>query len=213
MAKLNSSSIIDFSHIIISENQEIELNFLKTKLPKKSRCIVYREDNFKIDLVREIIQESYISSYELKVIAILCNKFQREAQNAMLKILEEPPENVLFVLICPSKSILLSTILSRLLIIDKSYNKVKTQNIELDVLSMSLGEIYSFVKLNQNIKKDEAKIIIYSIFNTFYQNDIVLDKKILDYFSKSMKMIELNIKAINVILLLLIFIYNSNKSS
>lgn len=209
MAKSKSS--VDFSHIIISENQEIELNFIKMKLPKNSRCMVYKEDNFKIDLAREIIRESYISSYETKVIAILFNKFQREAQNAMLKILEEPPDNVLFILICPSKSILLPTILSRLLVVDKSYHNSKSQDIELDVLSMSLGEIYAFVKLHQNIKKEDAKILIYSIFSIFYQNDIVLNKNILDYFSKSMKMIELNVKSINVILLLLIFIYNSKK--
>ncbi len=209
MAKSNSS--IEYSHIIISENQEIELNFLKMKLQKNSRCMTYKEDNFKIDLAREIIKESHISSYELKVIVILFNKFQREAQNAMLKILEEPPDNVMIVLICPSKSILLPTILSRLLVVDKSYHKSKAKDIEIDVLSMSLDGIYSFVKLHQNMKKDEAKIVIYSIFNTFYQNDIVLNKNILEYFSKSMKMIELNVKAINVILLLLIFIFNSKK--
>lgn len=208
MAK--SSFKQNFSHIILSPDKQIELNFLKATL-KNKQIIVYIEDNIKIDLIRGITKQAHLSHEKEKVIILLFDKFQKEAQNAMLKLLEEPPEGTIFILICGNKSILLPTILSRLILIDKSKSIKVELKLDIDILTMSLGDIYKFTKFHQNIKKDEAKDIIYSIFNICYNNDIIFNKKILNLFSKSLPKLELNIKAINVLLLLLISIYNFKK--
>jgi len=189
----------------------VELSFLLSSHKKEVDFSVFNDGGLKIDLIRDITKEAYITSDKLKVIILVFNKATIQAQNAMLKILEEPPLNTIFILICPNKSFLLATVLSRLLIVDKT-SRVKTiQSIELDVLSLSLGDIYSFIKSKQNISSDETKEIIYYIFNSFYINDIILNGDTLEVLSKSLKLLEVNSKPINVLLFVLISIYSSNR--
>ena len=73
---------------------------------------------FPIDLVREIRQDAYIAPNEgpCKVYVIdKAHAMNTAAQNALLKIIEEPPAFVRFVLLCENRSRMLPTILSRVL--------------------------------------------------------------------------------------------------
>lgn len=74
------------------------------------------KDALKVDAVREIRSNAFVYPNEAaRRVFILHNmNFANEqAQNALLKILEEPPEYVRFVLTAPVSSALLGTILSR----------------------------------------------------------------------------------------------------
>ncbi len=71
---------------------------------------------FKIDTVREIRENAYIMPIEAsrKVNIILdCDRMGEPAQNAFLKILEEPPKFMVFILVCRNASSLLTTVRSR----------------------------------------------------------------------------------------------------
>lgn len=71
---------------------------------------------FKVDYVRDIRSKAYIVPNEAdRKVFILENAHTMgvEGQNAILKILEEPPAYVNFVLLCSSKSGFLPTVLSR----------------------------------------------------------------------------------------------------
>lgn len=71
---------------------------------------------FKVDLVREIRNKAYIVPNEAaRKVFILENSHTmgNEGQNAILKILEEPPAYINFILLCSSKSGFLPTVLSR----------------------------------------------------------------------------------------------------
>ena len=71
---------------------------------------------FKVDIVREIRNKAYIVPNEAdRKVFILENSHTMgvEGQNAILKILEEPPAYVSFILLCSSKSGFLPTVLSR----------------------------------------------------------------------------------------------------
>lgn len=73
-------------------------------------------NSFHVDTVRNIINDAYIQPNEADYkIYILANAhcMNQNAQNALLKILEEPPKYVVFILTTNSKSALLSTVLSR----------------------------------------------------------------------------------------------------
>lgn len=73
-----------------------------------------------VDAVRQIRSSAYIMPNEAptKVYMLLnCDKMLAPAQNAFLKILEEPPENVQFIMTVKSASSMLSTIRSRARII------------------------------------------------------------------------------------------------
>lgn len=72
--------------------------------------------SFKVDRVREAIRSAYIlpNEADAKVFIFLRTQAMSDsAQNAVLKILEEPPEYVRFILVCNSKTNMLETILSR----------------------------------------------------------------------------------------------------
>lgn len=73
-------------------------------------------NSFHVDTVRNIINDAYVQPNEADYkIYILDNAhcMNQNAQNALLKILEEPPKYVVFILTTNSKSALLSTVLSR----------------------------------------------------------------------------------------------------
>lgn len=72
--------------------------------------------NFTVDAVREIRDDAFIVPNESdRKIYILKNahNMNEQAQNAILKILEEPPTYVYFIIVTTSKSTMLETVLSR----------------------------------------------------------------------------------------------------
>jgi DNA polymerase-3 subunit delta' len=75
-----------------------------------------RAHSFHIETVRELRSKAFIYPNEAQRKVFLLRNVQDmsvQAQNALLKILEEPPETVVFLLTCENKSALLETILSR----------------------------------------------------------------------------------------------------
>lgn len=69
-----------------------------------------------VEEIRNICNDAYIKPNEAKIkVYIIPNadKMQVQAQNAFLKVLEEPPQSILFILCCTSSQQLLQTILSR----------------------------------------------------------------------------------------------------
>ena len=91
--------------------------------------------SFHIDKIRDMRSDAYIlpneASYKVYILKDVQN-LTEQAQNALLKILEEPPSFVVFVLIADSTRALLSTILSRVVkvqlpINDKANAKSETK--------------------------------------------------------------------------------------
>ncbi len=76
-----------------------------------------------VELIRELKNHTYMSSNELEYKAYVldeADKMTVQAQNAFLKILEEPVTNVLYFLLCENSQMLLPTIISRAPIIRTS---------------------------------------------------------------------------------------------
>ncbi len=72
--------------------------------------------SFHIDTVRELRESAYVLPNEARRRVILLQNVEamtEQAQNALLRILEEPPKHLLFLLTCESRQRLLPTILSR----------------------------------------------------------------------------------------------------
>ena len=80
---------------------------------------IYNGDNtgeLSVDAIRRIRSDAYIMPNEApsKVFILLnCDKMLAPSQNAFLKILEEPPANVFFILTVSSANMLLETVRSR----------------------------------------------------------------------------------------------------
>ena len=72
--------------------------------------------SFHIDVIRTIRENAYILPNEAPrriVILAGAHNMTEQAQNALLKILEEPPAHLVFILTCESRTQMLSTIQSR----------------------------------------------------------------------------------------------------
>lgn len=71
-----------------------------------------------IEEIRRITADAYIRAnegkYKVYFLFDVDKKLMRESQNAFLKTLEEPPENVLFIMTCEREKSLLDTIRSRI---------------------------------------------------------------------------------------------------
>ena len=199
--------IVKNSSIFIVNSIEDSLNkFLAVYPIHQTRVIKNEEkDEFQIEQANKTLKEAYIASNETKYLFLCGATFRVEAQNALLKILEEPPKNIVFILLVSSKNSLLPTIYSRLPY--KNLKKVvEKDNIELNIKKLDLKDIYTFIKNNQKITKDEAINIVETILIKANKENIKLNQKELDIFFKSIKLLELNSKPTTVLTYLLLSI-------
>ena len=202
-------NFIDYSSILIVNDIEVTLTELLPNYPIHSTRIIKNEEKEEFLLIQanQAIKEAYIASSEKKYIFLCGSTFRKEAQNSLLKILEEPPKNVVFIIITNSKSSLLPTIYSRLPYKYLKKSVLKNESI-LDINKLDLKDIYNFLKDNQKISKQEAKEIVESILIKVNNQKIKLSHKELDFFSKSIKLLELNSRPINVLTTLLLSLAN-----
>ena len=199
--------IVKNSSIFIVNSIEDSLNkFLAVYPIHQTRVIKNEEkDEFQIEQANKTLKEAYIASNETKYLFLCGATFRVEAQNALLKILEEPPKNIVFILLVSSKNSLLPTIYSRLPY--KNLKKVvEKDDIELNIKKLDLKDIYTFIKNNQKITKDEAINIVETILIKANKENVKLNQKELDIFFKSIKLLELNSKPTTILTYLLLSI-------
>jgi len=80
------------------------------------RVVAPDGERTKIDQMRDLQRELALSPFEARSRVAILDDFERatlEAMNALLKTLEEPPSNVVLILIAPEAEALLPTIVSR----------------------------------------------------------------------------------------------------
>jgi DNA polymerase-3 subunit delta' len=76
--------------------------------------------SFHVDAIRDIRQDAHVKPSEADCRVFVLQNAQNmtaQAQNALLKIIEEPPNGVYFVLTCENRATLLATLLSRLAVL------------------------------------------------------------------------------------------------
>ncbi|MGM0518226.1 MAG: DNA polymerase III subunit delta' [Campylobacterota bacterium] len=196
---------VENSSILIVNSIDETLSELLALYPMHSTRIIRNEqkDEFLLNEANLAVKEAYIASNETKYIFLCGSSFRVEAQNSLLKVIEEPPRNVIFIIITTSKSSLLPTIYSRI-----PYKYLKKSTIKdistLDVKNLDLKDIYYFLKQNQKISKNEAKELVESILLKVKEQKLQLNSSQLELFSKSIKLLELNSRPVNVLTTLLL---------
>ena len=212
MWKTNLLSFIENSSILVVNDIESTLNELIPQYPLHSTRIIknVEKDEFQIAQATQAIKEAYIASNDKKYIFLCGSTFRKEAQNSLLKVLEEPPRNVIFIIITNSKTSILPTIYSRIPYKNLRKSVLKTES-SLNLEKLDLKDIYTFLKDNQKISKPEAKEVVESILLKVNSQKIKLSQKELDFFSKAIKLLELNSRPINVLTTLLLSISNQKK--
>lgn len=160
----NIKNINDFHHTNVVLGQEQSTKLLKSKLQefgfKIQANVDFKEENlesFGIDEARDL--SLWVSLKPIdnnpKIIIIISKVITIEAQNALLKTLEEPYPNVYFFFILPSTKTLLDTFLSRVFIYADEVDEKDPQTKLF--LESSTKEKFEFIK--KYAKKDEKQTL------------------------------------------------------
>lgn len=155
---------------------------------------------------RAIMKESYMAEAHAKIIVILAKSFREEAQNFLLKLFEEPPKNVYFIIVAPSKNVFLPTILSRFMIEKHKIQREKI-SLNLDLKKMDLANVLAFLKKYENIDKQECLELISALSYECFKQDIKLNDEEIDFFYKAYELAKLNVKPSVLLSTIVLFLH------
>ncbi len=150
-------------------------------------------ESIKIDTIRNITEKAFEKPILSDKKVYIINDFEKmtkEAQNCLLKTLEEPPEFVVIILISSNENIILNTIKSRCMtikfhniddkeLLEYAQNVLKYEHISENLLKSFDGSIGKAIKLKDN--KDNYDKIENLISNLTKKDlvDVMLDGRIL----------------------------------
>ena len=134
---------------------------------------------FSIDEVRSLVADISIRPYESsRKIYIVpdAHLMRTEAQNALLKTLEEPPEYVVLILLSPSADAMLETVRSRCQMVELSAGETEypplllkdAEDILIHIHSWNLPQIKTAVKTLAQYK-DQADLVL-ALFTSWYRD-------------------------------------------
>jgi len=187
--------------------REKVFNEIESKLKKRFFC-----DDFKVDDAKDVIKEAYIAEEQTKYIFISALTFNIYAQNSLLKLLEEPPRNIVFILIVRTKSALLPTIRSRLAMEVLTVEREKLE-LDIDLEFMDFRDIFSFLKAHKFEKKDELKRLVSVIVSeAMTRLGIDFSQGELEMFDRLLILSELNSRSQNILAYLLLLIYRKRNA-
>jgi len=191
-------------HIIISDDIESEVSRLEEELkPFRVVKFIVMGEIFKLEHAKAVLAESYISESNTKYIILGASDLSDVAQNSLLKLLEEPPKNIEFIIISPTKSNLLPTVRSRLPIL-KINNHHIVHELDLNLARLDYKDVFSFLKENARVKKEEAKELVQALFHRAIAVDmLILTPLQLDNFDKAYRLLSLNSRPQSVLAMLL----------
>ena len=170
--------------------------------------LVYPKDkNFIVDDAVEIYNKVQIKPLYSNYKIFLINNIDVstvQAQNKMLKIIEEPPHNVIFILTATSEDKVLQTIKSRcqILRVNKFNNEVISEILSLEKgdnldIALALGEGYigKSIDILNNQKFNENYKNMFNFIKNFKKSDQI--PSFYEYFSKDRAGFELNLLLLN----------------
>jgi|GEM_PF-2415990 len=203
-----------YSHLLIGEfsdsvKREIEHYFFSNNLDKNIEIKWFNYKSMVLEDSKNILQEAYLFISAKKVIVVFAEKINHIVQNSLLKIFEEPPLNTIFILVVPSKTILLPTILSRLPIRKILQTQVIKNNISVDINILNFKDL-SLVNLNIFLKNIETKkidqtesvLVLTNILNNNW--NYFFNEEDLERFRIAFHLLSLNSNVQRVFLMLLL---------
>ena len=163
--------------------------FLENNIGFKTKAnpnfYIYEKNFLGVDDVRVLGERHSKKSFKVdgqdkNIFFLIFNSTTEEAQNAFLKILEEPNPNTHFLILAP-QNIFLKTFLSRVFFVDLSLNKKYSDfKISKDLVS----NLDYVLKLSKDIS-DEKKTKQYAIdFISFLEKDILEKEGVKNGFKK-----------------------------
>ena len=140
------------------------------------KLLLPEKDVIKVDMIRELSREIFmLPTISKRKVFIIddADSMNEQAQNALLKVLEEPPEYATIILIVSNKEKLLNTIKSR--IVEFKFNGLTKEEIEAIVGKKVSDEAYEFsngsIEKVLDFSEDESYEIAKEISNLLLDKD------------------------------------------
>lgn len=138
-----------------------------------------------IEDVRNIQKSALLKPFRGKTKAVVIDAYENitlEAQNALLKILEEPPANTIIVIQIAKKELLLPTIISRCKVIILQQKEIKLNEEELSKVNNDLnillnGKTGDKLKIAQDIARNKDGKMWLEKMATFIKEKMAKDNK------------------------------------
>ncbi len=154
---------------------------------------IYRIDaeDFLIEHAKEAVERAVLTSDRDRILLLTALRFTPIAQNKLLKILEEPPEKTHFILMTPSKSGLLPTIRSRLVIENRLVSKEAVES-GVDMAKFDLAALYTLLQENRRIDaKGAAKLLERLAKEAMQSGRYRMDEALLESFSEGIRLLDM----------------------
>ena len=169
-------------------------------------------EDFLLENAKEVAAEAYIAESEPKLLVLGAKNFRVEAQNSLLKIIEEPPKNIFFIIAATSKNMLLPTVRSRL-VTEHRLIKKQREKTGLNYKRLELKEICAFIdeksalERSEKLVKNDLKELIAAIALEATAQGVKFSAEELEYFFKAVRLAELNTKTHALLTPILLMIY------
>jgi len=185
------------SFLIVAKNKNEASSYMANLLKEKE--INSLDANFQIyektvgiEDVRSIQKATLLKPFRGKIKAVIINTYTNitlEAQNALLKILEEPPANTIMIITTTKKELILPTIVSRCKVIILQEKEIKLTEVDLSELENTLNILLNDkagakLKIAQDIAKDKENVDLwFGKMSVFVKNKLTQDCKNLKYLN------------------------------
>ncbi len=171
------------SILLVAENKKLINQFVEKKRKNLQAIVIKikpKKTKYSIDDIKELNRETHIFHKQVRIYLLEDFQFSSiAAQNAFLKLLEEPPTNTQFILTVPHPHLLLPTIISRTKVI--KLEKKKETKEEKDLLIEEIEKIINqktikipFFSFNFNEKESVSEILEKII--VFFRSRLSFDK-------------------------------------
>ena len=179
-----------YSQVIISSQMDKTIAQLEALRTDERIIKIIKEERFLVEDTKLAIEKAYMASKVSTVIILGAQEFPPIIQNRLLKVIEEPPTGVEFILITPSKATILPTIRSRMPITILKESKEK-EECELDMRQLDLASVYDFIQKNKRMDITQAKTVVEQISLGAINSDCFkLDEKTLQLFANAYKALD-----------------------
>lgn len=202
------------SFLIVAKDKNLTSSYTETLLKDKGvNSLDINLQTFEKALgikdVRNIQKAILLKPFRGKTKAVIIDAYENitlEAQNALLKILEEPPNNTIMIIIAAKKELFLPTIISRCKVIVLHEKEIKLMPDDLTKFEEALdillnGKIGDKLKTAQDVTRDKGDTALWlEKMAVFVKNKLVQDSKSLKYltFLKELQKTYKAIKSTNV---------------
>lgn len=179
----------EFATTILKQDTNLEktnINNVEANLPDLN-VIEPEEGKIKIEQIRNLqskISEKPIKANKKIYILKEADTMTKEAQNCLLKTLEEPPQYAILILIATSESLILPTIKSRCMKI--AFNPIEKEKLEQYLKSQEINVTQTLLEISQG--SIEKALKLYKDSDTFSNIEQIFsnieNKKLLDVLNK-----------------------------